>query len=1141
MRRIQTGKTGRSIARVLNALVVLGVLATMLPAYADVVRTNVVAGGSDTIALPASGSGSTTISYHIDNDKAGGFNGCDATGKSPAKVTVIVPAGVTKSPPDRLEFKDCGDTVAQAVTLSSATPGNYSISVSVDDDSGAYDTSKATFILKVVRRNTAPTLSISGVVHGASYEKGSVPVAFCNVDDKEDGAKTFPATLSAISGGLSNYGLGNQTASCSYKDAGGLEGFASAVYSIVDSTAPTLTLPGDITADATGPSGAPVAYTASASDAVDSAPSWNCSPASDSTFPLGPTIVHCSATDVAGNRAVGQFNVMVQDTTSPILALPSNRVAEATGSQGAAVTWTASANDSVDGALTPTCAPSSGSTFVLGDTPVNCSASDKAGNRADGGFNVSVQDTTPPTLTLPADVDTEAEGPETAVVYSANAFDLVSGDRDVVCDYPSGSSFAVGDTTVSCSAIDAKGNRANNSFKVTVKDTTAPALTLPLDITEEATKTAGADITFAASASDLVDGNVPVECTPTSGGTFEIATTTVNCSASDNTGNNASGSFKITVSDTTPPLLTDLPGDQVIEATGPGGARASYTPPSALDIVDGSRPVVCSPASGSTFSLGHNIVTCSTGDLRGNAAEMSFTVEVVDTTPPEVSVPDNIEAEATSADGANVSWSGVSALDVVDGLLPANCDAKAGDTFPLGTTKVTCSSQDAAGNEGTNAFTISVQDETAPHVIVPADQILEATGPDGAKATWTGTSATDVVDGAVTVSCDRSSGDTFVLGDNMVTCSARDAAGNTGYSAFVIKVVDTTAPEVTVPADFAVEAAGPDGAAASYSASAVDLVEGAIEVSCTPASGNTFHIGDSAVTCSAVDRAGNEAASSFTITVIDTTAPAIVVPADQKIEATSADGARVNYSASANDLVDGDVIPACLPGSGSTFPLGTTEVTCRASDSKGNEASKSFKVTVVDTTAPAVNVPGSLAAMATSASGATVFYSATASDLVDGDIIPTCSPASGTTFAPGETIVSCSATDKAGNTGAGRSFKVRVSFDFIGFSAPVDRSSLNGMKAGSTAPMKWQVSNQKDGYISDLAIVKTTLSAVVSCTGGASDPLDEYATGGTSLRYDSSANQFVYNWQSPKQAGKCYRVTITLSDGNPYPVAFQLK
>ena len=87
------------------------------------------------------------------------------------------------------------------------------------------------------------------------------------------------------------------------------------------------------------------------------------------------------------------------DTTAPVLALPSNLVVEATGPGGAAATYAASANDDVDGAVPVTLSPASGSTFPLGTTTVNASASDVAGNTASGSFTVTVQDTTAPVIT----------------------------------------------------------------------------------------------------------------------------------------------------------------------------------------------------------------------------------------------------------------------------------------------------------------------------------------------------------------------------------------------------------------------------------------------------------------------------------------------------------------------------------------------------------------------------------------------------------------------------------------------------------------------------------------------------------------------------------------------------------------------
>ena len=90
------------------------------------------------------------------------------------------------------------------------------------------------------------------------------------------------------------------------------------------------------------------------------------------------------------------------------------------------------------------------------------------------------------------------------------------------------------------------------------------------------------------------------------------------------------------------------------------------------------------------------------------------------------------------------------------------------------------------------------------------------------------------------------------------------------------------------------------------------------------------------------------------VTVADTTPPVVTTPGNLVVEATSAAGAVVSYPASATDIVDGPVVPACAPASGSLFPIGTSTVTCTARDSRNNQASAAFTVTVRDATAPVV-------------------------------------------------------------------------------------------------------------------------------------------------------------------------------------------
>jgi probable HAF family extracellular repeat protein len=78
-------------------------------------------------------------------------------------------------------------------------------------------------------------------------------------------------------------------------------------------------------------------------------------------------------------------------------------------------------------------------------------------------------------------------------------------------------------------------------------DVTPPTLSIPADITQVATGPDGAVVDFTATANDDVDGSVPARCTPASGGTFPLGTTTVGCEATDAAGNTARASFEVTV------------------------------------------------------------------------------------------------------------------------------------------------------------------------------------------------------------------------------------------------------------------------------------------------------------------------------------------------------------------------------------------------------------------------------------------------------------------------------------------------------------------------------------------------------------------------------------------------------------------
>jgi hypothetical protein len=100
---------------------------------------------------------------------------------------------------------------------------------------------------------------------------------------------------------------------------------------------------------------------------------------------------------------------------------------------------------------------------------------------------------------------------------------------------------------VQCSATDAAGNSSNAGFSITVVDTTRPVLLLSNDISVDATSPQGAVVSFTATATDIADPQPVIICTPSSGSTFAIGTNTVQCTASDASGNSSQGSFNVTV------------------------------------------------------------------------------------------------------------------------------------------------------------------------------------------------------------------------------------------------------------------------------------------------------------------------------------------------------------------------------------------------------------------------------------------------------------------------------------------------------------------------------------------------------------------------------------------------------------------
>jgi len=197
------------------------------------------------------------------------------------------------------------------------------------------------------------------------------------------------------------------------------------------------------------------------------------------------------------------------------------------------------------------------------------------------------------------------------------------------------------------------------------------------------------------------------------------------------------------------------------------------------------------------------------------------------------------------------------------------------------------------------------------------------------------------------------------LGPHTITLTANDGssnnngAGNTATTTVVFTVVDSTGPTFTlVPA--AVTAYTGSGATTCDTtvdpgmATATDNCS-AVTITRSP-SGNTFPVGNTTITWTATDVAGNNSTATQIVTVVDNTPPTISCPSDITVylplNSTDTSMAVSYPAATANDNCPGTTIGYSI-ASGSVFPVGPTTVTATATDASGNTTSCSFTIKVL--------------------------------------------------------------------------------------------------------------------------------------------------------------------------------------------------
>ena len=259
-----------------------------------------------------------------------------------------------------------------------------------------------------------------------------------------------------------------------------------------------------------------------------------------------------------------------------------------------------------------------------------------------------------------------------------------------------------------------------------------------------------------------------------------------------------------------------------------------------------------------------------------------------DTTGPSVSVPADISVAATDANGTAASdtaiatfLQGASASDATDGTVTVTNDAP--DIFPITATTVTFTAADSLGNVGSNTAIVTVSDQTAPVINAPATQVILGTEA-GLAATETAivdffasVTATDNVDGALT-SIDNDGPDFYPFGETTVTFTVSDQAGNVGTAQTVVNIsLDPTPPELTVPDSISINVDMPDSVLSSSYSAIAEFIAAAVATDnkdddstliITNDGPDEYAVGETVVTFSVSDAAGNTTTESASITLI---------------------------------------------------------------------------------------------------------------------------------------------------------------------------------------------------------------------------------------------------------------------------------
>lgn len=605
----------------------------------------------------------------------------------------------------------------------------------------------------------------------------------------------------------------------------------------------------------------------------------------------------------------------------------------------------------------------SGSTFPIGTTVNTFVATDAVGNSSNCTFNVVVVDNEAPTATCQNAI-VQLNGSGNVML---NTSDINNGSSDNCAI----ASLSLSQTAFNCSNIgvnsvtltvtDAAGNIATCNANVTVQDVASPVVTCLSDIiVNNVPDNCGRVVNYTVPvATD--NCNVTVSQTDGSGlsagDLFPVGTTPQQYTYTDQGGNSISCSFNIIVNDVQDPEITPLTFSNITVNNTPGlcGANVPWLEPTASDNCPGVI-LTASNTMGSFFPVGTTTVTYTATDASSNTASLSFTVTVNDNEAPVITnCPGSISIN-TDATFCFATVASLGSPTFTDNCAVISTSNDAPATFPVGTTSVTWTVLDAAGNSATCTQNVVVTDNQFP--VASCNDIsvdLDALG----SATITGLS----VDGGSSDECglqplalSQTTFDCSHVGANTVVLTVTDVNGNVSTCSADVTINDVTAPnavcqDVTVNLDAAGNGSITTGDIDNGSSDACGIAS--MTLSQTTFTCTDITTNPNSVTLSVTDVNGNSSTCSANITVVDAIAPvALCQNPTIYLDATGTATLSVNDIDNGSSDACGIATSSIDVTSFTCANVGVNNITLTITDNNGNTSTCPSIVTVVDDVNP---------------------------------------------------------------------------------------------------------------------------------------------------------------------------------------------